>query len=112
MNRRAYTPDSSCNSSSTHTHLTTHSGKGHRGRLNKIVELSTPTPSRTLYQRGYRGRRFAGTDLPLRMMLKDVFHPLLGADVGVNFCCKNAFMAKHLLYYAQIGPVFNQMCGK
>ena len=42
------TPDSSCNSLSTHTPLSAPSEQGHRGRLNKIVELSTPTPSRTL----------------------------------------------------------------
>ena len=42
------TPDSSCNSLSTRPPLTARSRLGHRGRLNKIVELSTPTPSRTL----------------------------------------------------------------
>ena len=45
-------------------------------------------------------------------MLQNVFHPLLGADVGVNFCCKNAFVAEHLLHNSQVGAVFNKMGGK
>ena len=43
------------------------------------------------------------------MMLQNVFHPLLGADVGVDFGCKDAFVAEHLLHYAQVCTVFNQM---
>ena len=50
-----------------------------------------------------------GDKLPLRMMLQNVFHPLLGADVGINLCSKDAFVAEHLLHYAQVGTVFNQM---
>ena len=34
-----------------------------------------------------------GKGLPLRMMLQNVLHPLLGTDMGVDFGGKDAFVA-------------------
>ena len=48
----------------------------------------------------------------LWMVVKDVFHPLLGADVGVNFGGEDAFVAQHLLHCAKIGTVLHKMGGK
>jgi hypothetical protein len=46
------------------------------------------------------------------MMIQYVFHPLVGGYVGVDFCGEDAFVAKHLLHYAQICTVFYQVGGK
>ena len=54
----------------------------------------------------------AKTLLPLRMVVKDVLHPLVGGDVGVDFGGEDAFVAEHLLYNAEIGTVFHQVGGK
>jgi hypothetical protein len=46
------------------------------------------------------------------MMVKDVLHPLMGGDVGVDFGGEDAFVAEHLLHNAQIGAVFHKVGGK
>ena len=46
------------------------------------------------------------------MVVKDVLHPLLGADVGIDFGGEDAFVAQHLLHCAKVGAVLHQMGGK
>ena len=43
------------------------------------------------------------------MVIQDILHPLLRADVGVNFCGKDAFVSEHLLHNTEVRTIFNQM---
>ena len=43
------------------------------------------------------------------MVIQDILHPLLRADVGVNFCGKDAFVPEHLLHNTEVRTIFNQM---
>jgi hypothetical protein len=43
------------------------------------------------------------------MVIKDVLHPLLRADVGVNFCGKDAFVPEHLLHNTEVCAVLNKV---
>ena len=50
--------------------------------------------------------------LLLRMVVQDVFHPLVGGDVGVDFGSEDAFVTKHLLHHAQVRTALYQMGSK
>ena len=43
------------------------------------------------------------------MVIKDILHPLLGTDVGVNFCGKDTFVPEHLLHNAEVCTVLNKV---
>ena len=50
--------------------------------------------------------------LSLRMMVKDVLHPLLRADVGVDFCGEDALVPQHILHGTEVSTVLNKVSGK
>ena len=53
-----------------------------------------------------------GKSLSRVSMFKMIKTQALLADVRVDFCRDHAFMSQHLLYYAEVCSVLDEMCGE